>query len=475
MSSSASAGAVLLLRLKDGSSQTVATSEFFRIEHLELLQAYAHRTLGNLIGEGVSTVDAPNSELEKDQDELVYQLDTSRGNITIQTSNIMGVFRLKHRDGLHEVHLEITSRFDDDSGQNFLVYMLSKVSGARFIDQEIPSSPASLWNVLLALAFKRQLVRACAIGLYKEYREHQHNDARLRGKVQVDRHLRLNIPFQGKIAYSTREFSTDNSINHLFRHALRKMQLSWPWLISNDKDLLAVRLQLEQSTPSWEPFRLLQDVRHRDSQKKIRHPYFSNCYEPLRRLALALLRDEGAGLYSAADMPVDGVLFNGAWLWEEYLNHLFSENKLELEHPRNKARVGGVSIFSKIASRVCYPDFFSKKLRLVLDAKYKDIASQQIGREDLYQMISYMHVLSASSGGFVFPQKTGAAYIQHLGELNGLGGSVFTAGFPVPTPTSDVGKFSTAMAESEHLLCQQIADYLRFEAKSEDKKVVEHE
>ena len=41
-------------------------------------------------------------------------------------------------------------------------------------------------------------------GVYREYQNYRHNDANLKGTIDVGRHIARNIPFVGNIAYTTR-------------------------------------------------------------------------------------------------------------------------------------------------------------------------------------------------------------------------------------------------------------------------------
>lgn len=61
-----------------------------------------------------------------------------------------------------------------------------------------------------------------------------------------------------------------------------------------------------------------------------------------------------------------------------------------------------IRYFDKNYSRI-YPDFY-KPGEWVLDAKYKKITDGKISREDLFQLISYMHVMKIPRGGFIFPR-----------------------------------------------------------------------
>ena len=48
--------------------------------------------------------------------------------------------------------------------------------------------------------------------------------------------------------------------------------------------------------------------------------------------------------YGRNDDEIYGVLFDGAWLWEEYLNTFLAD--IGFEHPRNKEAKGRKSLFT---------------------------------------------------------------------------------------------------------------------------------
>ena len=50
----------------------------------------------------------------------------------------------------------------------------------------------------------------------------------MRGTIDINRHLKLNLPFNGRVAYRTREFSHDNHVTELIRHTIE--YISKPYL-----------------------------------------------------------------------------------------------------------------------------------------------------------------------------------------------------------------------------------------------------
>jgi len=106
--------------------------------------------------------------------------------------------------------------------------------------------------------------------------------------------------------------------------------------------------------------------------------------------------------YGESDDEVCGILFDGAWLWEEYVNTILRD--LGFVHPENKRRTGRIYLFEdKSGDR--YPDYY--KDDFVLDAKYKRLGSyEKVGKvhpDDVNQVVAYMRALHAQRGGFVAP------------------------------------------------------------------------
>lgn len=81
------------------------------------------------------------------------------------------------------------------------------------------TSDEQLFNFLLYM-FPKFLNEALSQGLYKEYKRNEYNDANVRGTIDINRHLRSNMPFNGRVAYRTREFSHDNHVTELIRHTI---------------------------------------------------------------------------------------------------------------------------------------------------------------------------------------------------------------------------------------------------------------
>ena len=116
------------------------------------------------------------------------------------------------------------------------------------------------------------------------------------------------------------------------------------------------------------------------------------------------------------EQKIHGILFDVAWLWEEYVYTLLPKNFI---HPRNKER-WYLCIFWWETKGIYI--FYNRELKTVLDAKYKklELTEKGINREDLFQLISYSYILKAEQAGLVFPSKE-KVVDNEIGKLAGYG------------------------------------------------------
>lgn len=139
----------------------------------------------------------------------VWHYDNSSGKLT--TSNIIGWL------GDGKAQVQIHSRFDSSQKQYFLSFMLQRVFHPHILDAVVDMASGSsleLLPYLFALYAQRAFHQH---GPYKEYHSFNCNDSRPRGRIDVARQLKENLPFQGKISYQLREHSYDNRITRLIR------------------------------------------------------------------------------------------------------------------------------------------------------------------------------------------------------------------------------------------------------------------
>lgn len=180
--------------------------------------------------------------------------------------------------------------------------------------------------------------------------------------------------------------------------------------------------------------------------------YFGE-YLALQKLCLLILqhRKHQVGSWSK---QIYGILFDGAWLWEEYINSLIEDI---FYHPMNKAHKGAQWLFDGNVGLI-YPDFISRnsKTRMIADAKYKPI--DNIGNRDYLQALAYMFRFDAKTGYYFYPEvgnhdalrlcmNRGSTYESNVSPRDNI--SIIKHGLKIPVDAPDYAVFVTRMANAE--------------------------
>ena len=434
-----------MMRITDNQHKIV--KEEFVEEYSKLSNLLLDRTLESLSQDErvfIFPNDLKNSpDLEKDQ--KIFET----VNQEIKTGNVIGFL------GCGQERLTISSRFSDESNDHFLHYLLQKVLNINLTSLDVGLSPEDKLYQLLVYLFPKYLQAAIRKGLYKEYHRFSHNDSNVKGVIDVRNHLHKNLPFTGNIAYTTREFTYDNPLMQLVRHTIEyiKNQKSiGQGVLDNHSTSRENVSEIVRVTPSYKLADRAKIIRVNQS-KPIRHAYFHE-YRKLQELCLMILNQEKHGL-GYQDQKIHGILFDVAWLWEEYVHTLLPKDFI---HPRNKEKLGGISVFS-VGKRKVYPDFYHKELKIVLDAKYKKLekAEKGINREDLFQLISYSYILKAEKAGLVFPSKD-KVVDNEIGKLAGYGALLKKWSIHIPKTTLSYSEFCNMIEISEEIFKRNIAN-----------------
>lgn len=124
---------------------------------------------------------------------------------------------LRSRIENHDCTFIITSRFDSDKNL-FTNYILNKAFSMKsiiFPSMNVPLEQNHTMEMLMAIVFIRQMGKAYKKGLFRQYRTYENNDMKVKGKIDISRHIKQNPLFNGRLAYSYREYTADNDINRI--------------------------------------------------------------------------------------------------------------------------------------------------------------------------------------------------------------------------------------------------------------------
>ena len=154
-----------------------------------------------------------------------------------------------------------------------------------------------------------------------------------------------------------------------------------------------------------------------------------------------------------------GILFDGAWLWEEYVGSLIGDI---FYHPMNKGGKGAQRLFGGNIGLI-YPDFISRNIdgRIIADAKYKPAAN--IGNRDYLQVLAYMFRFDAKAGCYLYPDaegiddsllwmNKGSTYEANVTPRDDI--CITKHGLKIPIDAENYDGFVTRMKESENTFRQ---------------------
>lgn len=427
-----------LLRIKDNSQQK--KDVFSQVA--KLTGKIADKTLEQLEREGVFVFPETVKDAEDiSRDQMILQ----SVNDTYRASNVMGFL------GCGDERLIIESRFCGEGEDFFFQYLLDKVLDfPNVVDLESNANQDNrLFNFLLFL-FPYYLKTAMRKGLFKKYIRCRYNDGNVKGTIDVARHIEKNTPFVGNVAYSQREFSYDNCLMELVRHTIEFVKRK-PYgnnLLVKVKD--EVKLVVN-ATPGYEPYDRKKII-EQNKKNTVRHAYFRE-YLALQRLCLLILQHQKHQI-GTGSRQIYGILFDGAWLWEEYINSLIKDT---FYHPMNKNGAGAQRLFDGNVGLI-YPDFISRnsETRIVADAKYKPI--DNIGNRDYLQVLAYMFRFDAKAGYYLYPEAAGtddkklwmncgSTYEKNVTPRDDV--SVTKHGLKIPVDALNYAEFSVRMKTCE--------------------------
>lgn len=359
--------------------------------------------------------------------------------------------------GRNKTHLSIHSRFADDSDEDyFLHYMLQKVSSINLFRLQHTISEDSVFDFLIYL-FPLYLKKAINQGVYRKYITKKYNDSNVRGVIDVNRHIINNEPFNGKVSYTSNEYSYDNDVTQLIRHTIEYISKykDYDNVLNIDTDTHQAVAQIIAATPTYIP-----NERQAIINKNLRpiaHPYYSE-YTPLQRICLQILRHDELK-YGQEENEIYGVIIDAAWLWEEYLA-IVLEGRFN-HYLKDKGK--RFYLFENFQQII--PDYLSVDKNVVADAKYVPLDREGWYGEEkatsiYYKTITYMYRFCSNKGYLFFPYpdtEVKPVDLKIKTEIEGInGGTITKLGLRIPSSCNDYTTFTSLMKTYEQDFINQL-------------------
>lgn len=444
-----------------------------------ILRALSSATIGELMkSEDGQVIVLPNSFREVNEelkDQYIFRVTEKDGqNIdSVTTGNIVGFIGMGKEKGGLNIHIHSRFSLNDEKGKRndfFLYYMLEKVMAINTFSYSSSSGSKDIQVFdFLLFFFPKLLKEALSQGMYKEYVHHEYNDANIRGAVDINRHIRRNIPSNGRIAYKTREFSYDNTVTQLIRHTIEYIRRK-PFgkaILHNDPDTEGYVQQIILATPTFQVQKRQAIINQ--NLRPVSHPYYTK-YTALQNLCLRILRYEKLSYGEAGD-KIHGILIDAAWLWEEYIAQVLAEGS-DFKHYRRK---DGFPLLRREDNgrqfQTVIPDYLDDSDPnniFVADAKYIpldrfDNLSADRAAAIYYKTIMYMYRFNSRKGFLFHPLPTD----NHNPDITeyliiDTSGSLYEVGLQIPlVQKDDYSDFKRTMKERENKMRDTIYEAIK--------------
>ena len=391
-------------------------------------------------------------------------------------------------NGIENVYF-FHSRFDESKSYNFTNYILSRAlrtNSPIFPDMQIHRASGRCLEKILAFIFVSQVRKAYKQGLFRCYRNFEENNSHVRGRIRVERHIKLNPIFNGKIAYTYREYTPDNDINRIIFTAYYQLCRRNGSFMRNllkgfeNREVKNCFSQLGNITSPASRQEISQLLK--TNKKKIHHSVYRN-WEPVRKTAIWILRHIGIASHKSGSDEYRGFLINMTKIWEIYLKEIMDEHNIIFKAQHDEDILFDKDILEN--KRSIKPDFLNENDHIVMDAKYKNhwekIAKDEIEakcksksweyvREDVFQILSYMYIFDSYTSVILCPLLTknneetegNAAdsyeykkYLiskrTHLEEKN-----MYILPLRIPNDNLSYTEFIASMKNSEDIFCKSL-------------------
>ena len=339
---------------------------------------------------------------KKVDDDLIISISKIDNKFFVKTGNFVGKFRWNGID------IEINSRF----GKNFLKRMLNFSNDVFLNDVDIAgkenkkNKDLDVSRFIIYYLFLQKLEKAFLLGLPRAYQTKKYHEINVRGNVDINRFIKNDIPFKGKISSSKRELLEIQEIIDVLYEAIRIVQKDE----FDTKFISNVVTHLKQNRSN--KFVSSNIIKKALNSKALNNPiYFP--YKSILEYAQIIIENKNIENKNGK-IETRGFIVNIAELFEIYVRKLLSKYFPDWIIESPKIELYNDNFFS----RKIIPDIVMKKDNkvLVFDTKYKrmnfngknNYGLGDVDRNDFFQINTYMSYYNNQgyeliAGGLLYP------------------------------------------------------------------------
>jgi len=252
--------------------------------------------------------------------------------------------------------------------------------------------------------------------LPKAYRTIQHHDMKLKGRIDINRFIKHDIPFQGKIASASREQKEIQEIIDVLFKAVQVIEKHGKGLLKNINHI-NTHLKQHKSSQYVSPVTIQKAM----VSKALQNPIFSP-YRSVLEYAKLIIDGNNLEEKRSGKEKTFGFLVNVAELFELYVTKLLQKEFSDWGVSSPHLRLDKVGDFgdSYLYNRKLIPDIVmehrSSHRVMVFDTKYKRMLFREtkgngsdVDRNDFFQINTYMNFYHNQkqydliAGGLLYP------------------------------------------------------------------------
>ena len=291
----------------------------------------------------------------KNEDDLIISIKKDGENYLAQTGNYIGKFTW---NGLH---VDIKSRLSN----KFLERMLNFANDV-FLDDvsvgEKDNNDIDISRFIIYYMFIQKFEKAFLLGLPKSYKSINHHDMKLKGKIDINRFIKYDIPFKGKISSVSREQKEIQEVIDTLYKAVTIIEKNK----FSTKNISHIKTHLKQNRSN--SYVSNQTIDKAIKSKALQNPIFAP-YKKVLEYARFII--QGSNLKEKKDgkEKTFGFLVNVAELFEIYVTKLLQKEFSDWSVSSPKIELYENQFFA----RKIIPDIVMQKGNdiMVFDTKYK--------------------------------------------------------------------------------------------------------
>ena len=347
----------------------------------------------------------------KNEDDLIISIKKSKNEenediYLAQTGSYVGKFVWK---GLE---IDIKSRFSN----TFLERMLNFANDIFLDDVSITGKDSinelDISKYIIYYMFIQNLEKAFLLGLPKAYKSIEHHDMKLKGKIDINKFIKYDIPFQGKISSVSREQKEIQEIIDVLYKAVKIIDKNNKAFLKN---ISHIKTHLKQYKSN--NYVSNETINKALKSKALQNPIFAP-YKKVLEYARFIINGNNIEEKNDGKQETFGFIINVAELFEIYITKLLQKEFSDwyVESPK-------IELYSTpqmFYQRKIIPDIVMKKASdvLVFDTKYKKMTMQgknkngagDVDRNDFFQINTYMSYYqnhpdkyNVKIGGLLYP------------------------------------------------------------------------